>query len=115
MTDNEIRDRLAREVRIEDLRDAYPSAVEIINEIGVEAFVKMSIVSGGISLYVPKFENVIAAARNRLILQEFDGGNYAALARRYDITETWVRDIVNRKRIKENSVSLFEEPEEQAG
>ena len=50
-----------------------------------------------------------------LIIREFDGGNYAALAIRYGISEVWVRQIVNQQRVRDNSVSLFDEPETQAG
>ena len=115
MTDKEIRALLAKEVRPEDLRDAHPATLQVINAIGVDAFVEMSHVAGGVSIYVPKFESVIASARNRLIIREFDGGNYAALAIRYGISEVWVRQIVNQQRVRDNSVSLFDEPETQAG
>ena len=110
MTDKEIRARLAEEVRLEDLKDAHPATLQAIHAIGVDAFVEMSHATGGISIYVPKFESVIAPARNRLILKEFDGGNYAALAIKYGISEVWVRQIINQQRVKENSISLFDEP-----
>ena len=115
MTDNEIMDRLAKEVRLDDLQATYPSAFEIASVIGVDMFMKMVMASGGISLYIPKFENITAAARNRLIIQEFNNGNFAELARRYGLTETWVRDLVNCKRIKDNSISLFDDQTKQAG
>lgn len=105
--DKEIRAQLAKEVRLEDLRDAHPATLQAIQAIGVDAFVEMSHATGGISIYVPKFESVIAAARNRLIIKEFDGGNYAALAIRYGISEVWVRQIINQQRVKDNSISLF--------
>ena len=76
MTDNEIMDRLAKEVRLDDLQATYPSAFEIASVIGVEMFMKMVMASGGISLYIPKFENITAAARNRLIIQEFNNTFY---------------------------------------
>lgn len=110
MTDKEIRAQLAKEVRLEDLKDAHPATLQAIQAIGVDAFVEMSHATGGISIYVPKFESVIAPARNRLILKEFDGGNYAALAIKYGISEVWVRQIINQQRIKDSHISLFDEP-----
>lgn len=114
MTDKEIRAQLAKEVRIEDLKDAHPATLQAIHAIGVDAFVEMSHAAGGISIYVPKFESVIACARNRLILKEFDGGNYAALAIRYGISEVWVRQIINQQRIRDSHISLFDNMEPQS-
>ena len=108
--DKEVRAQLAKEVRLEDLRDAHPATLQAIQAIGVDAFVEMSHATGGISIYVPKFESVIAAARDRIIIKEFDGSNYAELAIKYGISEVWVRQIINRQRVKENSISLFDEP-----
>lgn len=115
MTDKEIRAQLSKEVRLEDLKDAHPATLQAIQAIGVDAFVEMSHATGGISIYVPKFESVIAPARNRLILKEFDGGNYAALAIRYGISEVWVRQIINQQRIKDSHISLFDDPAPQPG
>lgn len=115
MTDKEIRAQLAKEVRPEDLKDAHPATLQAIQAIGVDAFVEMSHATGGISIYVPKFESVIAPARNRLILKEFDGGNYAALAIKYGISEVWVRQIINQQRIKDAHISLFDDPAPQPG
>jgi Mor family transcriptional regulator len=113
--DKEIRAQLAKEVRLEDLQDAHLATLQAINAIGVDAFVELSHATGGISIYVPKFESVIAAARNRVIIREFDRGNYAELAIKYGITEVWVRQIINQQRIKENSISLFDDPAAQSG
>ena len=76
MTDKEIRAQLAKEVRPEDLKDAHPATLQAIQAIGVDAFVEMSHATGGISIYVPKFESVIAPARNRLILKEFGADKF---------------------------------------
>ncbi|SEO97868.1 Mor transcription activator family protein [Propionispora vibrioides] len=102
-----IRELLAKEVRLEDLREAHPATLQAINAIGVPAFVEMSHAAGGCTIYVPKFESVIAAARDRLIIKEFNRKNYTELAIRYDISEVWVRNIINRQRVKESSISLF--------
>lgn len=110
VTDKEMRAQLAKEVLLEDLKGAHPATFQAIEAIGVDAFVEMSHAIGGISIYVPKFDSVIASARNRLILKEFDGGNYAALAIRYGISEVWVRQIINQQRYRDNQTSLFDEP-----
>lgn len=115
VTEKEIRLRLAEEVRLEDLKDAHPATLQAIHAIGVGAFVEMSHATGGITIYVPKFENVVAPARNRLILKEFDGGNYAELALRYSISEGWVRQIINQQRFKDSQIGLFDAAQPQPG
>lgn len=108
----EVRERLAAEVRIEDLREICPTTLLIVEAIGPEAFVELAHALGGISVYIPKFESVIAAARDRVILREFKNSNYTELALKYGISEVWVRKIVNRQRAQaanDNSISLFDE------
>lgn len=96
---------LLAEMRLEDV----PAPIKkIADEIGLENFLKLVYTLGGLRLYVPKLETVTAKARDRLILQEFDGGNYNELAQKYAITEVWVRQVVNRRRQSKNQVSLFE-------
>ena len=109
VTEKEILAQLAREVRIEDLRDLHPATKLALQTIGVDAFVEVAHAVGGVSIYIPKFESVIAAARDRLIAKEYTKGNYTDLALKYNISEAWVRNIINRKRLEENSISLFDE------
>lgn len=108
MLDKSIRAQLAKEVRLEDLQVINSSMMQLIDIIGLPAFVEMSHAIGGMSVYIPKAETVVAAARNRLIGLEFDGSNYDALAKKYDISEIWVRQIINKKRFKDAQILLFD-------
>lgn len=90
-----------------DIMDVPESLREMAEQIGVEKFFEVVYTFGGLNIYFPKFENLTAPARNRLIIQEFDGGNHDKLAMKYRVTEAWVRQIVKQDRLKKNQIMLF--------
>ncbi len=67
---------------------------EIASVIGVEAFLRLCEHYGGSNLYIPKRDSVIRYVRDTEIKNEFDGGNYRKLARKYHLSESHVRKIV---------------------
>lgn len=67
---------------------------DIAAVIGVDAFLKLCEHYGGSNLYIPKRESVIRYVRDTEIKKEFDGGNYKKLARKYSLSESYVRKIV---------------------
>ena len=78
-----------------DLREEQRQIAEII---GVEAYLKLTRVFGGTTIYIAKAEEIIKRAdRDRQIREEFDGSNYAQLAVKYGLTEVWIRKIVYDK------------------
>jgi len=56
---------------------------------------------GGSAIYIPKGLLARLMQRDRQIYDAFDGRNYRALARRYNITEVRVRSIVAAARAEE--------------
>ena len=80
-------DRLMRELvnetKEEDIADRYRPIVDII---GVDAFVELSIYACGDELYFPKPENIVAPARNRRVKKEYNGYNLKELAEKYNLT-----------------------------
>lgn len=109
MIDEEVKNRLRENVGREDLRELSPALMQVVDIISLEQFVDLCYAIGGLSIYVPKFESIVAAARDRLILKEFSGYNYSELAMKYSISEVWVRQIVAKAKFEENSISLFGE------
>lgn len=103
--ESEGRKELIAEMTYEDLP---PVCVDAAKILGLETFVNLSNQLGGTSFYVPKFESVIARARDRLIIKQFTGSNYKELALRYNLTEVWVRNIILTDRAKKNQISLFD-------
>ena len=51
---------------------------------------------GGSNVYIPSKGAIVNKARNRIIKEEFDGGNYREIASRFGISEVAVRQIVGR-------------------
>ncbi|MCB1909945.1 MAG: hypothetical protein KDH15_21500 [Rhodocyclaceae bacterium] len=53
---------------------------------------------GGVPVYIPKGHYWAASKRHREIWDKFNGHNYEALAREYDMTVQMVRRIIERLR-----------------
>lgn len=80
------------------LSDLKEEQRQIAETIGVDAYLKLTRVFGGTTIYIAKAEEIIKRAdRDRQIREEFDGSNYAQLAVKYGLTEVWIRNIVYDK------------------
>lgn len=73
---------------------------EIVDLIGIDAYIILVKEFGGEFLYIVKAETIAVDYRNKRIIELFDGSNYKALAKQFDLTERYVRKIVNRMRNK---------------
>ncbi len=94
---------LLERIGIDDLRG---SARELADVIGMEAFIKLVDAYGGTSgLYIPQADTIVIPMRDELIRREFDGYNYDKLARKWGLTDRYVREIV-----KEQSKELKRKP-----
>lgn len=82
-------------VSLDQLRDDQRELAEII---GLEAYKKLVVNFAGSFLYIQKIDSVLKDVRDDEIREKFDGGNYGALAREYNLAEATVRDIVAEKR-----------------
>ncbi len=79
-----------RGVTIEDIPEEYR---DIAETVGLDAYLKLSVLCGGQNLYIPKREALERQARNREIRARFDGGNYRALSAQYRLSERQIRKI----------------------
>lgn len=102
--DDVLRDELAADTRAEDIGEKYREIVELI---GVRAFILMSEYAQGDEVYFPKLENVLAPARNRRIKREFNGFNTKELAARYNLTIKQVWNILKDAPVA-GQISLFD-------
>lgn len=66
---------------------------EIAETIGPENFVKLAELIGGATIYIPKPESLVRPVRDARIKEEFTGYNTIELARKYGVTERWVRQL----------------------
>ena len=81
-----------RGVTLEDIPEEYR---DIAEAVGLEAYLKLSVLCGGQNLYIPKREALERQARNRAIRSQFNGGNYRSLAVQYRLSERQIRKIVH--------------------
>ena len=71
---------------------------DMVQELGMEAFLKLVALCGGQDLYIPKRESLERGPRDRAIRARFDGGNYRALAAQYRLSVRQIRKIINGAR-----------------
>jgi len=62
--------------------------------IGFVALLSLAKNYGGKRIYIPKYDSIARAARNRLIKTEFTGNNVRQLAKRYQLTTTRIKTIL---------------------
>ena len=82
-------------IRMSDIPAEYR---DIAEELGLDTFLQLTNLCGGLSLYIPKRESLERDARDRDIRARFDGGNYRALAAQFRLSERQIRKIINGTR-----------------
>ena len=82
-------------IRMTDIPAEYR---DIAEELGLDTFLQLTSLCGGLSLYIPKRESLERDARDRDIRARFDGGNYRALAAQFRLSERQIRKIINGTR-----------------
>jgi Mor family transcriptional regulator len=100
-----------QDINPEDLPEPY---FEISKLIGLENTLKLADRYQGTGIYLPKLDGVIRKIRDEKIKKEFNGGNYRELARKYGLTEVWVRQITGDCH-NENQATLFDLPTASSG
>lgn len=85
---------LLNEISENDIAYLNEECRQLIELVGLDAFKKLVREHNGRSIYIPQRRSIELSLRNKKIIQEFDGGNYKELARKYDVTETWMRKII---------------------
>ena len=83
--------KLAEKLTLEMIPDGIWRTVA--EEIGVTNLIKLAELVGGANIYIPKAESVVRPVLYEKIKEEYNGYNIALLARKYGITERWVREI----------------------
>lgn len=82
---------------------------EIAETIGLEAYRKLVSNYGGMNLYIYKPETILRELRNAEICDQFNGFNYRELAKKYNLSEKTVREIVSGKKEEpvDGQISFF--------
>ena len=92
-------------MRFDWVRDLDPSLLPepykgIAKKVSLEAALMLAEEYGGVTWYFPKLDRALIKPRNQKMREEFDGtsegpNGYRALARRYNLTESQVRVVVD--------------------
>ncbi len=85
-----------KDVKSEDL--GSDALRDMADAIGLEATLRLVATYSGMVIYVPKMETVGRVVRDREICRAYDGTNARQLARRYGVSESWVRRVANARR-----------------
>lgn len=80
---------------------------QIAEKIGVSNFYKLAEVVSGATVYIPKPESILRPARDARIKGEFNGYNHPQLAKKYGVTERWVRQLCGEG-CAEGQMSIFD-------
>jgi len=70
---------------------------KIAEQIGIDNLLKLSVLVGGSTFYLPQKERLLRPLRDIKIREEYNGYNTAELSRKYGVSQRWVREIVNSK------------------
>lgn len=69
----------------------------IAEEIGTDNLLKLAVLVGGSTFYMPQAESILRPLRNQKIKEEYNGYNSVELARKYGVTPRQVKQIVQQK------------------
>lgn len=78
-------------IKLDDIPDNFHAMVEVI---GIDKFLEISKLYGGMNMYIPIYSRVIREARNREIIEKYNGVNVNELAIKYGISVVSVRRII---------------------
>lgn len=97
------------DIMTEDLPEPYS---QIVEWLGLELTLKLASELGGRNIYFPKTDALQRISRDKAICREFTGFNLLELARKHDLTENRVREILAeggyRPKVDPNQVTLFD-------
>lgn len=77
--------------------DFPPQLRELVASIGIEAAVSLARVYGGCQFYVPKVDALLRKKRDQLVRRDKEQLGYKETARKYGLTEVWVRQICDHR------------------
>ncbi|HWP96430.1 MAG TPA: Mor transcription activator family protein [Syntrophomonadaceae bacterium] len=95
-----------KEIQSELLPEPYRKLSE---EIGVENVLVLAEEFQGTSVYFPKLDGLLKSLRDHRIRDEYNGHNGKDLARKYGLTEVWIRSILNECPVESSQMNLFED------
>lgn len=71
----------------------------IAEEIGTDNLLKLAVLVGGSTFYMPQAESILRPLRNQKIREEYNGYNIEELVKKYGVTQRSVYKIIQDKAI----------------
>jgi len=68
---------------------------ELAELLGMRQYIELTRRFGGETIYIQKYSELIKTPRNAEIKRKFDGFNFTELAREYDLSERYIRELVS--------------------
>lgn len=78
------------------ISDLPPQFENIAIELGIDNIKALFKEFGGTSVYFPTKKMIYKEARDREIISEYNGFNHKELADKYNMSESYIRAIINR-------------------
>ena len=79
------------DIQLSDLSDKQREIAEVI---GIEKYIELSRRFGGEeSVYIQKYSELVKISRKKEILKKFNGYNISELAKMYNLSERYIRQI----------------------
>ena len=80
------------------ISDLPPQFENIANRLGIEKAKWLFEEFGGTSVYFPTEKMIYKEARDREIISEYNVFNHKELATKYNMSESYIRAIINRNK-----------------
>lgn len=75
---------------------------QIAEKIGIENLLALATLVGGTTFYVQQKKQILKPLRDKKIREEYNGFNTLELSKKYDVSERWVRQLIDQKENKED-------------
>ncbi|MGN0710512.1 MAG: Mor transcription activator family protein [Anaerovoracaceae bacterium] len=79
---------------------------EIAEEIGCVNLIKLLDIVNGDTVYLQRADNILRPVRDKHIREEFNGYNRSELAKKYNLSERYMRELCGEEQV-EGQMSLF--------
>ncbi len=90
------------------LEELHPTYQAIARVIGIENALKLGQEFGGEGFYLPKLNINLSKARDKKIIEEFNGSNLNELAKKYGVTTRWVRTVLKKSDVYKTTPRIEE-------
>lgn len=86
-----IEQQLLDQLLLDDLKEPHRTIVELI---GLDDLLKLVDFYGGSSIYIPQKRDFLKIKIYKTVYREFDGNNIKRLAKKYDLSESTIYNII---------------------